>query len=163
MRMPSSALRDIDRADGAASLDPKTKLQIWAPSVIADLYANAPNSPTTRSVSCMLTRLLSSSTNSQYLSRDRAQRIFYNNWDDFAELGYVDYARSGVLHAAKWSGDWRAFSRRVIDIDYAVRNGLQRIADINNVWGDASNAARRMHAWAMDLQRRSSAVLGCYR
>jgi hypothetical protein len=157
------AARDGLRGDDAgASLDAKTKLLAWAPAVIDDLLIRSPDSPTTRTVGCFVTRLLNSRTDSRYVNRDRAQRIIYNTWHDFVEEGHVDSLRADVLHAAKWSRDWQAFGRRVVALVHTVRNGLGRIADLNNVWGDASAAVRRMHAWAMDRQQRSNTILSCY-
>ena len=145
--------------------DPKIIFSVWAPLVTLRLNTKSPSSPTTKTVTCFVNKLLKnwSGTDSRYVNRDRAQRIFYNNWSDFDSIGQVDSVKSGLLWAAKWSKDPDQFYKRVIDLDNAVRNGLARIRDLYNVHGDSNAAAKRMNSWGMALQTRSNTILSCYR
>lgn len=145
--------------------DPKSVFSVWATTVTLRLNTKSPKSPTTKSVTCFLNKLLTnwSGTNASYINADRAQRIFYNNWVDFAENGYVDSLKKDLLQAAKWSKDPDMFFKKVIWLDGAVQRGLNRIANLYNVQGNSSAAVKRMHSWAMALQGRSSSILSCYR
>lgn len=145
--------------------DPKTVFQVWAPLVTLWLHTKSPASPTTRSVTCFINKLLKNwnGTDSRYINRDRAQTIFYKNYADFDTAGFTDSLKKDLLRAAKWSKDPQQFYGKVIGLDHTVRNGLARMNALYNVQGDSSASVKRMNSWAMQLQSRSSSILSCYR
>lgn len=135
----------------------------YAPSIIADLYSRHPGSPTTKTVTCFLGKLMKSGADDRYLNRDRAQRIWYKDYYDFDAMGYVDHLKKDLLSAARWSKDFDDYYERVIRLDNAVRNGLARINSLYQIHGDTSFTARKMNNWAMALQDNPKSILSCYK
>lgn len=135
----------------------------YAPVIIADLQIKYPGSPTTKSVTCFLNKVMKSGADDRYLNRDRAQRIWYHDYYDFDTSGYVDHLKKDLLFAARWSKDFKDYYERVIRLDYAVRNGLARINSLYQIHGDTSFSARKMNDWAMALQARSNSIYSCYK
>jgi hypothetical protein len=143
--------------------DPAIFLSVQIPNIVVELNYKHPDSPTTKSLTCLLTKLQNQSTDSRYLNKDRVREIFSKNWSDFAEQGYTDSARRDATWAAKWSSDWRVLMGRLIDLDNTIRNGLALIDATYQVHGDTVLAARRMNDWGMRQQRNARSILSCYR
>lgn len=155
-----------DALDGELpNADPKLMFSVWAPAVIMRLNLEAPHSSSTKTITCFLSKLIQNwkGTNSLYINADRANRIARQNLVAFDSAGYTDSLKRDLLSAAKWSRDANEFYRRVIDLDYTVRNGLWQINRLYNLSGQISITVARMNSWGMAKQGRSNTILSCYR
>jgi hypothetical protein len=112
-------------------------------------------------IGCWLRLTMRRNTDTRYLSVDRAQRVFANDWVDFEANEYNNDVVTDLKFAAKWAKNYADFKRRVIEIDNSVRVGRGRIQRNYSLSHNASPGATAAHRWAIRLEAARNTVYRC--